>query len=387
MKRNSNLPSKWALTLSLPALSLASCAWAENGESGLSAREAGLTITEMGDFDRPWAIEFIPGSDTLAITEKEGSLKLMQVESGEIVDVTGVPEVAYGGQGGFGDVAFLDSEAGEAGPRTIYLSWAEYGPDEETRGAVVGRGQLVCDAAMTDCAIEGLDVIWRQAPKVSGRGHYSHRITFSPDETYMFVASGDRQKLTPAQDNSNNIGTIVRLNLDGTPAPGNPFADAGGVTAEIWSYGHRNILGMDWDAQGRLWDIEHGPAGGDELNLVIEAANYGWPTRSYGEHYNGDPIPDHTPDDGFTKPAISWTPVIAPGDMVFYDGDMFADWRGHAMIAGLSSEALVRVVLDGDSASEAARYAIDGRARSLDIAPDGSIWVATDGGEIYRVSK
>ena len=387
MKRNSNLPSKWALTLSLPALSLASCAWAENGESGLSAREAGLTITEMGDFDRPWAIEFIPGSDTLAITEKEGSLKLMQVESGEIVDVTGVPEVAYGGQGGFGDVAFLDSEAGEAGPRTIYLSWAEYGPDEETRGAVVGRGQLVCDAAMTDCAIEGLDVIWRQAPKVSGRGHYSHRIPFSPDETYMFVASGDRQKLTPAQDNSNNIGTIVRLNLDGTPAPGNPFADAGGVTAEIWSYGHRNILGMDWDAQGRLWDIEHGPAGGDELNLVIEAANYGWPTRSYGEHYNGDPIPDHTPDDGFTKPAISWTPVIAPGDMVFYDGDMFADWRGHAMIAGLSSEALVRVVLDGDSASEAARYAIDGRARSLDIAPDGSIWVATDGGEIYRVSK
>ena len=387
MKRNSNLPSKWALTLSLPALSLASCAWAENGESGLSAKEAGLTITEMGDFARPWAIEFIPGSDTLAITEKEGSLKLMQVESGEIVDVTGVPEVAYGGQGGFGDVAFLDSEAGQAGPRTIYLSWAEYGPDEETRGAVVGRGQLVCDAAMTACAIEGLDVIWRQAPKVSGRGHYSHRITFSPDETYMFVASGDRQKLTPAQDNSNNIGTIVRLNLDGTPAPGNPFADAGGVTAEIWSYGHRNILGMDWDAQGRLWDIEHGPAGGDELNLVIEAANYGWPTRSYGEHYNGDPLPDHTPDDGFTKPAISWTPVIAPGDMVFYDGDMFADWRGHAMIAGLSSEALVRVVLDGDSASEAARYAIDGRARSLDIAPDGSIWVATDGGEIYRVSK
>ena len=375
MKRNSNLPSKWALALSLPALSLASCAWAENGESGLSAREAGLTITEMGDFDRPWAIEFIPGSDTLAITEKEGSLKLMQGESGKIVDVTGVPEVAYGGQGGFGDVAFLDSEAGEAGPRTIYLSWAEYGPDEETRGA------------MTNCAIEGLDVIWRQAPKVSGRGHYSHRITFSPDETYMFVASGDRQKLTPAQDNSNNIGTIVRLNLDGTPAPGNPFADAGGVTAEIWSYGHRNILGMDWDAQGRLWDIEHGPAGGDELNLVIEAANYGWPTRSYGEHYNGDPIPDHTPDDGFTKPAISWTPVIAPGDMVFYDGDMFADWRGHAVIAGLSSEALVRVVLDGDSASEAARYAIDGRARSLDIAPDGSIWVATDGGEIYRVSK
>ena len=295
--------------------------------------------------------------------------------------------LAFGGQGGFGDVAFLASEAGLDGPRTIYLSWAEYGDDQETRGAAVGRGALNCDSAAKTCAIDGLEVIWRQSPKVEGRGHYSHRITFSPDEKYLFIASGDRQKMAPAQDISNNLGTIVRLNLDGTPAEGNPFADHTGVTPEIWSYGHRNILGLAWDAQGRLWDVEHGPAGGDELNLVVGGENYGWPERSYGDHYNGDKIPDHTEDDGFAKPAVHWTPVIAPGDMVFYDGDMFSAWQGDALIAGMSSNALVRVELDeGQGAHEAARYAIDGRVRSIDVAPDGAIWLATDEGKLLRLS-
>ncbi|MEM7781419.1 MAG: PQQ-dependent sugar dehydrogenase [Pseudomonadota bacterium] len=379
----SKTPRIVASALSLPALALASCAMAEDGES---AADGAMTITEMGQFERPWAIEFIPGTDTLAITEKEGRLKLMNTLTGEMLEVSGVPEVAFGGQGGFGDVAFLESEAEKTGSRTIYLSWAEYGVGGETRGAVVGRGQLVCDEAMTGCSLDGLDVIWRQYPKVTGRGHYSHRISFSPDEQYMFVASGDRQKLTPAQDNTNTIGTIVRLNLDGTPAEGNPFADQRGPTRQIWSYGHRNILGMDFDAEGRLWDVEHGPAGGDELNLVAEGANYGWPTRSYGEHYDGRPIPDHTEDDGFVKPAITWTPVIAPGDMLFYDGEMFADWQGDALIAGLSSSAIIRVEIDGESATEAERVAIDGRARSLDVAPDGAIWVATDGGDLFKMS-
>ena len=143
-----------------------------------------------------------------------------------------------------------------------------------------------------------------------------------------------------------------------------------------------------WDAQGNLWDVEHGPAGGDELNLVMRGANYGWPTRSYGEHYNGDPIPDHTPDDGFTKPAVTWTPVIAPGDMIFYSGEMFADWQGDALIAGLSSRALVRVEIDGEAAVEAGRYDFDGRVRSVEQGPDGSIWVALDGegGKVLKLS-
>lgn len=372
-----------AATLSLPALGLASCATAETGESAASGN---ISIAEMGEFESPWAIEFAPGTDMLFITEKEGVLKVMDTKSGAVATVSGAPEVAFGGQGGFGDIAFLDSEAGESvDGRTIYLSWAEMGSDGETRGAVVGRGTLACPT-MDDCAVEGLNVIWRQTPKVEGRGHYSHRITFSPDEQYMFIASGDRQKQTPAQDMTNTLGSIVRLNLDGTPATGNPFADQGGVTAEIWSYGHRNILGMDWDAQGRLWEVEHGPKGGDELNLVAEGANYGWPTRSYGINYNGDPIPDHTEDDGFSKPALHWTPVIAPGDMIFYEGNMFAAWAGDLLITGLSTNAIIRVEIDGESATEAGRYDIDGRVRSIDEAPDGAIWVATDEGKVLRVS-
>lgn len=378
-----NTLSKTLALSSMPLLALASCAHAESGDS---SAPTGMTIAKMGEFERPWAIEFAPGTDMLFVTEKEGVLKVMDTASGTTATVSGAPAVAFGGQGGFGDIAFLPSEAGTSiDGRTVYLSWAQMGEDGEARGAVVGKGTLACPA-MDDCALEGLTVIWRQAPKVTGRGHYSHRITFSPDESHMYIASGDRQKMTPAQDKTNTLGSIVRLNLDGTPATGNPFADEGGVTAQIWSYGHRNILGMDWDAQGRLWDVEHGPAGGDELNLVQKAANYGWPTRSYGEHYNGDPITDHSDDDGFAKPAIWWTPVIAPGDMQFYNGDMFADWRGDALIAGLSSRAIVRVEIDGDTATEAARYPIEGRVRSLDIAADGAIWVATDEGDVLRLS-
>ncbi|NNC53470.1 MAG: PQQ-dependent sugar dehydrogenase, partial [Erythrobacter sp.] len=285
---------------------------------------------------------------------------------------TGVPAVDYGGQGGLGEVAFLESEAdSDPSNRTIYLSWAEAG-DGDTRGAVVGRGELVCEQAY-ECSIESMEVIWRQAPKVTGRGHYSHRIAFSPDERYLFVASGDRQKLKPAQDTSNTLGSIVRLDLDGTPAAGNPVGE------EIWSYGHRNILGMDFDAEGRLWEVEHGPAGGDELNLVQRGANYGWPTRSYGDHYDGRPIPDHTADDGFIKPVITWTPVIAPGNMVFYDGDLFTGWKGDAVISALKPKELVRVSFEGDNATEVGRYSMDNRIRSVIEGPDGALWVLEDG--------
>ncbi|BDI60567.1 PQQ-dependent sugar dehydrogenase [Qipengyuania nanhaisediminis] len=385
--------SKTSIAIFPICLALASCAPPKSGDSASAADSAdnpdtAIQITEMGSFDRPWAIEFAPGTGVLFVTEKEGSMKFIDTASGRMGTVSGVPEVDYGGQGGFGDVAFLESEASAVlENRTIYLSWVEAG-EGDTRGAVVGRGMLTCGEADA-CAIEGLEVVWRQAPKVTGRGHYSHRITFSPDESHMFIASGDRQKLDPAQDNRNTLGTIVRLDLDGSPAAGNPFASEGGVTAEIWSTGHRNILGLDWDMQGNLWDVEHGPAGGDELNLVMRGANYGWPRRSYGNHYNGDPIADHSADDGFMKPAVHWTPVIAPGDMLFYTGDMFADWQGDALIAGLSSQALVRVTIDGEAAQEAERIDFDERIRSVAQGPDGTIWVAEDGpeGRVLRLSR
>ncbi|MEO0698232.1 MAG: PQQ-dependent sugar dehydrogenase [Pseudomonadota bacterium] len=384
-----NTISKLSVTLSLPSLALASCAFAQSGDSvSVTPEEAGVSVEDMGTFERPWAIEFLPGTDTLAITEKAGTLKLMKTSSGEIAEVTGLPDVAYGGQGGLGDVAFLESEESREDGRTIYLSWAEAGSEDGTYGAAVGMGTLLCDDEANACAIEGLDVIWRQGPKVKGRGHYSHRIEVSPDGQYLFIASGDRQKQTPAQDLGNTLGTIVRLNLDGTPAAGNPFAGEEGIPDEIWSYGHRNILGLDFAADGKLWEIEHGPAGGDELNLVKRRANYGWPTRSNGDNYNGKDIPDHTADDGFSKPAIHWTPVIAPGDMLIYSGDMFGPWNGDALIAGLSSQALVRVELYGEGAKEAARYTFDNRLRSVAQAPDGSIWIAEDGaeGRVLRLS-
>ncbi|MDJ0976964.1 MAG: PQQ-dependent sugar dehydrogenase [Erythrobacter sp.] len=382
--------SKLPLALSLSAAALASCALAQDGDTpGVPTAEAGLSVEPMGAFDQPWAIEFLPGTTTLAITEKSGALKLMKTDTGEVVTITGTPEVDYGGQGGLGDIAFLESEAERDDGRTIYLSWAEAGEDN-TRGAAVGKGLLRCkdETGEASCAIEGLEVIWRQGPKVTGRGHYSHRLQISPDGQYLFVASGDRQKQTPAQDLTNTLGTIVRLNLDGTPAAGNPFADQDGVPPEIWSYGHRNILGMDFAPDGTLWEVEHGPKGGDELNRVERANNYGWPTRSYGINYNGSDIPDHTADDGFIKPAIHWTPVIAPGDMIIYDGEMFGPWNGQALITGLKTKALVRVALNGEAASEEERYAFDNRLRSIEQGPDGAIWLAEDGkdGRILKVT-
>ncbi|KAJ8138964.1 hypothetical protein OY671_007823, partial [Metschnikowia pulcherrima] len=226
---------------------------------------------------------------------------------------------------------------------------------------------------------EGSQVIWRQVPKVTGRGHYSHRIAFSPDGQYSFLSSGERQKFDPAQDSGVNLGKIIRSSPDGSPAPGNPFADRGGVSAQIWSYGHRNVSGSKFDEQGRSWDLEHGPAGGDELNIVKPGQNYGWPIVSNGDHYDGRPIPRHATRPEFAAPAVSWNPVIAPGDFLFYSGKAFPAWKDQASIAGSGSEASVRVAIDGESAREVERYPLGNRSREIKEAPDGTIWSSEDG--------
>ncbi len=368
------------LPASLLASSCGSAATVETEATSTPAAGAveGFAITEHGSFDEPWAAAFIPGTSLLFVTEKPGTARIVDTASDRTIPVSGLPRVDYGGQGGLGDVAFLPSQsAAGVEQRTIYLSWVEAGGND-TRGAVVGRGTLSCETADA-CAIGGLEVIWRQSPKVTGRGHFSHRIAVGPDERHLFVASGERQKMQPAQDVSNTLGTIVRLDLDGRPAAGNPLADRGSPSDEIWSWGHRNILGLDFDAQGRLWEVEHGPKGGDELNRVQKGANYGWPLRSGGVHYDGAPIPAHAEGDGFEHPSVNWTPVIAPGDMTFYSGSLFPGWEGDLLIAGLKPEALIRVEFEGTEAREAARYPMDERIRSVIEGPEGALWVLEDG--------
>jgi glucose/arabinose dehydrogenase len=361
-------------TLSPLALLLASCGAPISAQDAATVEPeaAGIAITDVATFSEPWAMAFLPGTNMALITEKKGKLKLWREGASTAVDVSGVPQVAYGGQGGFGDVVAAPDFATSG---LVYLSWAEAG-DGETRGAVVARAKLVLGEKPS---LEGLTVIWRQFPKVTGRGHYSHRIAFSPDGKYLFVTSGDRQKFTPAQDLTVNLGKVIRLLPDGTPAPGNPYADKGGVSSQVWSYGHRNLLGIAFSPDGRLWDIEHGPAGGDEINLVDPGKNYGWPLVSEGDHYDGKPIPRNNTRPDLVAPAISWNPVIAPGNMIFYTGAAFPKWQGQGLIAALGAGGIVRVGIEGSKIRELERIDLRNRIREIEQAPDGSIYVLEDG--------
>lgn len=344
------------------------------------ATQTPFTLTPLATLDEPWAIAFLPGTRQALITERVGKLKLWE-EGGALRDVAGVPAVLHAGQGGMGDIVLAPDFARSG---TVYLSWVEAGADD-TAGAVIGRARFVGGEAPR---LEGLEVIWRQQPKVTGRGHYSHRMAFSPDGRFLFVGSGDRQKMDPAQDMSGNLGKVLRLLPDGRPAPGNPFASQGGAAAEIWSLGHRNILGLEFDGRGRLWNIEHGAQGGDELNLVERGRNYGWPLVSEGDHYGGRPIPRHATRPDFAPPAVHWTPVIAPGGFIFCRCDAFPEWRGQALIGAMRPTGIVRVAFDGARAREVARYPTPGRIRAIAEREDGTLFVLEDrkGGRLLRLT-
>lgn len=337
-----------------------------------TAKTQPFAVTEIATFNEPWALAFIPGSPFALVTEKSGKLKYWE-EGGAVVDVTGVPAVKYGGQGGLGDVVLHPDFANNS---YVYLSYAEAGEGDKA-GAAVARAKL--DTSGAAPALKELQVIWRQEPKVSGGGHYGHRIAFGPDGM-LYIASGERQKFDPAQDMTANLGKVVRLTDGGMIPSDNPFYDQGSqVKAQIWSLGHRNPLGLAFDAQGRLWDIEMGPAGGDELNLVIKGKNYGYPIVSNGDHYDGRTIPDHPTRPEFEAPKLWWTPVISPSSLIFYSGKLFPEWKGNAFAGGLSSEALVRIKIDGDTATEAERFSMGNRIRSVVEREDGSLWLLEDG--------
>ncbi len=349
------------------AFALAACTGTDRS---LYAQHSEFAITTIGQFDEPWALEFLPDG-RLLISEAGGALKLLGSD-GSIGEITGLPEVRHGGQGGFGDIV-LHPDFNEN--NLIYVSYVERG-DGQTSGAAVARAQL--RLAGDGGELTDLEVIWRQVPKVTGQGHYGHRIVFGPDG-YLWISSGERQKFDPAQDMEANLGKIVRLNVDGSIPSDNPFFESGGVTAEIWSLGHRNPLGLAFDQSGRLWNIEMGPRGGDELNLVRRSANYGYPIVSNGNHYDGRDIPDHHTRPEFATPAVFWDPVISPSSLMFYSGSEFPDWRGDAFVGGLSSESLVRIEFDGESAREAQRFDMGRRIRAVEQGPDGSIWLLEGG--------
>jgi aldose sugar dehydrogenase len=326
-----------------------------------------FAVQELGSFDEPWAMTFLPGGSDALITLRGGRLVLRQAD-GSRLDVAGVPEVVHQGQGGLGDVIV---GPGFATDRTVYLSWAARG--DGGSGAEVARASLVVEAGAA--RLDDLTVIWRQQPKTSGSGHYGHRLAFSPDGAHLFITSGERQKMTPAQDRSNTLGTIVRTDPDGS-------------NARIWTYGHRNPLGIAFDADGNLWSSEMGPQGGDELNLIVEDRNYGWPRVSNGSHYGGGAIPDHAAGDGFEAPKVWWNPSVSPGSLMIYSGSQFPQWAGDAFIGALSGQALIRVDLDGTKAGKGDEWDFGVRVREVEQAPDGSIWVLTDGdgGRLLRLT-
>ena len=361
----------------------AACGRSDSAGAQATSASRPFAVAEVASFATPWAMDFLPGSGVALtkmalLTEREGKLWLVDTQTGAKQEVAGVPKVKVAGQGGLGDVVV---HPGFAGNQRIYLSFVEAG-DGGTSGAALGYGRLVLGQGQP--RIEGFRVIWRQQPKVDGDGHFSHRIAFGPDGL-LYLTSGERQKFDPAQDMGGNLGKVLRLTEEGTPAPGNPWASRGGVAAQFWSIGHRNLLGIAFAPDGRLWETEMGPKGGDEVNLILPGRNYGWPKASNGSHYSGQDIPDHKPGDGFEAPKVWWNPSISPGGLLIYTGDKFPDWKGDALIPALSGEALIRVDIDGEKATKTDRWDMGERIRAVDQGPDGSVYLIEDEGRLLRL--
>lgn len=345
----------------------------DTGEHPAAALDsAPFTVRDIASFDEPWAMTFLPDSPYALITEKSGKLKSWE-EGGAVVDVAGVPAVAYGGQGGLGDVILAPDFATS---NRIYLSWVE-ADAAGLLGAVVAHAAL--DRSGATPRLTDLKIIWRADPKVSGRGHFSHRLAFSPDGAHLFITSGERQKFDPAQDMKANLGKVIRLKPDGSIPADNPFAGQGGVTAQIWSLGHRNLLGITFDGKGQLWQQEMGPKGGDEVNLIERGANYGYPIVSNGDHYDGRDIPDHGTRPEFAAPKLWWNPAVSPGGLAWYGGTAYPGWNNSLLMGALGGEGLIRMAIDGTRLHKSDRWDFGARIREVEVRGDGTVWLLTDG--------
>lgn len=340
--------------------------------------EAGAIAVEnvVGGLSHPWGMAFLPDG-RLLVTERTGNLRLLGSDGELSAPLPGTPEVFDQGQGGLLDVA-LDPEF--KSNRFVYLSFAE--PGDGGASTAVGRGRL------QNGRIEGFQVLFRQQPTVSGANHFGGRIVFSP-EGKLFLTLGERFKFEPAQDPSDTLGDIVRINRDGSVPSDNPFVDKANAEDEIWSYGHRNVEGAAIHPQtGALWVVEMGPYGGDELNLIKPGGNYGWPVVSWGQNYDGTNIPDPPTHPRFAEPVTYWTPVISPSGITFYTGDVFPEWRGNLLIGGLTAQGIVRLEIDGQEVTHQERIPLGARIRDVEQAPDGSVYVLTDqdDGNVWRLT-
>ncbi len=360
-------------------------------------------VAEVATFDSPWAIAFLPASATALVTEKPGRIWLIDVATGRKVPVSGAPEVVVSSQGGLLDIAPSPRFASDG---LVYLTYSEPSQNGGSQLALA-RGKLVREGSAA--RIDGLHLLWHD-PAGGRGGQFGARIAFAPDGQSLFLSSGERQRFTPAQDPSQPLGKILHLTLDGKPAADNPMAGRPGAAtvevtdpprdtevakstpgrkitwpgpnltpAETWTSGHRNPYGLMFAPDGRLWEVEMGPRGGDELNLIVKGRNYGWPVVSDGENYDGVPIPDHRTRPQFEAPKVVWVPSVSPGGLLIYSGAMFPEWKGDAIIPALTGQSLIRVDIDGDTAKKADEWPMGARLRGIAQGPDGAIYILQDG--------
>jgi glucose/arabinose dehydrogenase len=359
---------------------------------------ADAKVESLAALDNPLALAFLPDG-RLLITEKPGNLRVYS--DGKLSDaIGGVPKVEYHEQGGLLDVA-VDPDF--ANNQLVYLSYTEAAPEQPTDAKDEGDDRLGEYQDLNDVVLKGLavargrldgdhlkdvQVIWRQTPKTIGRGHFGGQLVFAPDGK-LFITSGDRQRFDPAQNLGTTLGKIVRINPDGSTPPDNPFVNQTGALPEIWSLGHRNPLGAAFEpASGKLWAHEMGPKGGDEINIIEQGKDYGWPIVSEGSHYNDAPIPHHAEKADFTPPLKYWNPSISPSGLMFYTGDKFKDLKGKALFGGLSSEALIVLTIQDDKVLDDSIVKTVRRVRDVAQMPDGSLLLLTDGdnAELLRLT-
>ena len=415
MNQGENTMKHWTIAglfLAMVTSHVAGSAYAQvNAGEQKSDTNLPFTVTQITTLSLPWKIAFLPDGRML-ITEKTGGLQLV-TQQGQKTPVTGIPAVAWEGQGGMLGV-YLSPHYAE--DHNIYLTYSE--PGEGGSGLALARAQLKLDN--NNASLEGLKVIWHDGAPGKG-GQFGAQVAFSPDGKFLYLSSGDRQRFTPAQDPNQPLGKILRLTLDGKPAPGNPMAGKTGAPtvpiidppadtekaktapvvrtytfpgpnltpSETWVTGLRTPYGLAFAPDGRLWELEHGPRGGDELNLIQPGKNYGWPLVSYGHNYNGVPIPSPDTRPDLVKPVIYWVPVLAPGNLMFYKGAMFPQWDGSAFASGLATQALVRITFDGKGGAQVAdRWDMKHRIRDVEAAPDGALWMVEDAnpGGVFRLT-